>query len=63
MFYFFLAFQYARMLGVQKATVVRMKGGEILSSKDYHKETFDPFEHIEEEENSSVEKNKKFLKL
>jgi len=57
-----LAFQYARMLGVEKATVVRIKGTEILNSKDYAKESFDVFQHIQEEEDSVVDPEKKFLK-
>lgn len=61
--FFFLAFQYARMLGIKKATVIRMKGTDVLSSKDYHKETFDPLEHVQEEENSPNAKEMKFLKF
>jgi len=47
------AFQYARMLGVDKATVIRIKGASVLGTKDYDKETFDPAQHVLEEENSS----------
>lgn len=51
------------MLGVEKATVVRVKGTDIMGSKEYDKETFDVFKHIEEEENSVVDPEKKFLSL
>jgi len=51
------------MLGVEKATVVRIKGATILGSKEYSKETFDVSQHIEEEENSTGNPETKFLKL
>ncbi|XP_025415285.1 uncharacterized protein LOC112686996 isoform X2 [Sipha flava] len=57
------AFQYARMLGVKNATVIRVKGTDIMSSKEYDKETFDVSKHIEEEENSLVDPEKKFLNI
>jgi len=57
------AFQYARMLGVEKATVVRIKGTEILNSKDYAKESFDVFQHIQEEEDSVVDPEKKIFEV
>lgn len=60
---FFLAFQYARMLGVEKATVIRIKGTEVLNTKDYDKETFDVEKHVQDEENSSVDSINKFLKV
>ncbi|XP_050546575.1 uncharacterized protein LOC126908482 isoform X2 [Daktulosphaira vitifoliae] len=46
-------FQYARMLGVEKATVIRIKGFEVLNKKEYKKDTFDINKHIEEEEVNS----------
>lgn len=51
------------MLGVQQATVIRVKGTEILNSKEYNKETFDVSEHVQEEENSIVDPERKFLSL
>ncbi|XP_050420922.1 uncharacterized protein LOC126833549 [Adelges cooleyi] len=58
-------FRYARMLGVEQATVVRVKGLEILNKKEYQKDTFDIKQHIEEEEanlnSEGVEKT--FLKI
>lgn len=57
-----LAFQYARMLGVENATIIRMRGTEILSAKEYNKETFDPSQHIVEE-NSIADPMKQFLSL
>lgn len=51
------------MLGTQKATIIRVQGTEILSSKDYDKESFDISQHIEEEENSNVDSTRKFLKI
>lgn len=56
-----LAFQYARMLGVEKATVIRMKGIEVLATKEYDKETFDIHQHIKDEETSTVDLERKFL--
>lgn len=50
------------MLGIQKATIVRMKGIEVLNAKEYNKETFNITEHIEEEENSLVDSKNKFMK-
>lgn len=58
-----LAFQYAQMLGVKKATVIRMRGAEILSSKEYDKETFDLAAHVQEEESSNKDPERKFLKI
>lgn len=58
---FFIAFQYARMLGTENATVIRMKGLSILNTKDYSKEKFDINEHIAEEENSTMAPEGKFL--
>lgn len=57
------AFQYAQMLGIENATIVRIKGTEVLGSKEYHKESFNVDEHILEEENSKVDKEKQFLRL
>ncbi|CAH1707878.1 unnamed protein product [Aphis gossypii] len=57
------AFQYARMLGVDKATVIRMKGVNVLGSKDYDKESFDPTQHVLEEENAPLDPERKFLQL
>lgn len=57
------AFQYARMLGVEKATVIRIKGMDILGTKEYDKESFDPAQHVLEEENSPKDPERKFLKL
>jgi hypothetical protein len=51
------------MLGVKNATVIRVKGTDIMSSKEYDKETFDVSKHIEEEENSLVDPEKKFLNI
>lgn len=51
------------MLGVEKATVVRIKGTTILSSKEYNKETFDASQHVIEEENSTRHPEEKFLKF
>lgn len=63
-FYFlFVAFQYARMLNVPKATVIRIKGVEVMGRKDYDKETFDLSQHIQEEESLSVDPERKFLKV
>ncbi|XP_050053870.1 uncharacterized protein LOC114124212 isoform X1 [Aphis gossypii] len=62
-FFFFIAFQYARMLGVDKATVIRMKGVNVLGSKDYDKESFDPTQHVLEEENAPLDPERKFLQL
>lgn len=50
------------MLGVQKATIVRVKGIDVLNSKEYDKETFNLTEHIEDEESSLVDQKNKFLK-
>jgi len=61
--FFFLAFQYARMLGVDKATVIRIKGVNVLNSKGYDKESFDPTQHVLEEENASIDPERKFLQL
>ncbi|XP_060840224.1 uncharacterized protein LOC132921294 isoform X1 [Rhopalosiphum padi] len=57
------AFQYARMLGVDKATVIRIKGASVMGTKDYDKESFDPAQHVLEEENSSKDPERKFLQL
>ncbi|VVC40436.1 Hypothetical protein CINCED_3A018053 [Cinara cedri] len=57
------AFQYARMLNIPKATIVRMKGAEVLNSKDYNKETFNLSEHIQEEESSPVDPHNKFIRI
>lgn len=57
------AFQYARMLGVDKATVIRIKGVDVLGSKGYDKESFDPTQHVLEEENASIDPERKFLQL
>ncbi|CAI6349314.1 unnamed protein product [Macrosiphum euphorbiae] len=57
------AFQYARMLGVEKATVIRIKGTNILGTKEYDKESFDPTQHVLEEENSPKDPERKFLQL
>lgn len=51
------------MLGVKQATVIRMRGTEVLNTKEYDKETFDVAQHVQEEENSSVDDVKKFLKI
>lgn len=51
------------MLGVQKATIVRIKGTEILSTKEYEKETFDARHHVQEEENLVTDPERKFLKI
>lgn len=51
------------MLGVKNATVIRMKGTEILNTKEYNKETFDVAEHLKEEENSPIDSINKFLKV
>lgn len=62
-FFFFLAFQYARMLGVDKATVIRIKGVDVLGSKNYDKESFDATQHVLEEENASIDPERKFLQM
>jgi len=51
------------MLGVEKATVIRIKGTQVLGTKEYDKESFDLTQHILEEENSSKDAERKFLKL
>lgn len=51
------------MLGVEKATVIRIKGTNILGTKEYDKESFDPTQHVLEEENSLKDPERKFLKL
>lgn len=58
-----IAFQYARMLGTEKATIIRIKNTEIMSTKEYDKETFDVAQHIEEEESADVDYTRKFLKI
>lgn len=51
------------MLGIENATIIRVKGTEVLNSKEYHKESFNVDEHILKEKNSNVEKEKQFLRL
>lgn len=51
------------MLNVEKATVIRIKGTEVLGTKEYDKETFDASKHVEEEEMSLVEPERKFLNM
>lgn len=51
------------MLGVENATVIRVRGTEVLNSKEYHKESFNVDEHILDETNSNVDREKQFLKL
>lgn len=51
------------MLGIENATVVRIKGTEILNTKEYAKESFDVDTHVQEEENSELDAEKKFLKI
>lgn len=51
------------MLGIKQATVIRMKGTEVLNTKEYDKETFDVSEHLQEEEKSPVDSINKFLKI
>jgi len=50
------------MLGVEKATVIRIKGLNVLGTKEYDKESFDPAQHVIEEENSPKDPERKFLK-
>ncbi|XP_025199510.1 uncharacterized protein LOC112597613 isoform X2 [Melanaphis sacchari] len=57
------AFQYARMLGVEKATVIRIKGANVMGTKEYDKESFDPTQHVLEEESSSKDPERKFLQF
>lgn len=51
------------MLGVDKATVIRIKGVNVLGSKGYDKESFDPAQHVLEEENSPIDPERKFIQL
>lgn len=51
------------MLGVQNATVIRIKGADVLNTKDYNKETFDITKHINDEENSQVDNESKFIRI
>lgn len=62
---YFLGFQYARMLGVEKATVIRIKGFEVLNKKEYERDSFDITKHIEDEEINSetLGPEKSFIKM
>jgi len=51
------------MLGTENATVVRIRGTEVLNTKEYNKESFDLDQHVQEEEKSDVDAKRKFLKL
>lgn len=51
------------MLNVKKATVIRIQGTEVVATKDYDRETFDLAQHIQEEESSPIDPEKKFLNL
>lgn len=51
------------MLGTENATIIRIKGTQILNTKEYNKESFNVDEHVLEENNSDIDNEKKFLRL